>query len=152
MKKSANLSVLEAISAPKSRQIDLIVVHCTATKPSSDVHSSDVDRFHRQRGFAGIGYHFLIALDGSIELGRPLEQVGAHCLGHNARSIGVAYVGGLDTAGKPADTRTAPQKQALTALLQRLRQLFPQAEIAPHRRFAAKACPCFDVDKEYAKL
>lgn len=152
MKKSANLSVLEAISAPKSRQIDLIVVHCTATKPSADVHVADVDRWHRQRGFAGIGYHFLITLDGSIEAGRPLEQVGAHCLGHNAHSVGVAYVGGLDANGRPADTRTAAQKQALVELLQRLRQLFPQAEIAPHRRFAAKACPCFDVDKEYVKL
>ena len=152
MKKSANLSVLEAIRAPKSRQIDLIVVHCTATKPSADVHGAAVDRWHRQRGFAGIGYHFLITLDGSIEAGRPLEQVGAHCLGHNAHSIGVAYVGGLDANGRPADTRTAAQKQALVELLQRLRQFFPQAEIAPHRRFAAKACPCFDVDKEYAKL
>ena len=152
MKKSANLSVLEAIRAPKSRQIDLIVVHCTATKPSADVHVAAVDRWHRQRGFAGIGYHFLITLDGSIEAGRPLEQVGAHCLGHNAHSVGVAYVGGLDANGRPADTRTAAQKQALVELLQRLRQFFPQAEIAPHRRFAAKACPCFDVDKEYAKL
>ena len=113
---------------------------------------ADVDRFHRQRGFACIGYHFLVTLDGLIEPGRPLEQVGAHCLGHNARSVGVAYVGGLDAHGRPADTRTAAQKQAMVELLARLHQLFPQAEIAPHYRFAAKACPCFDVDKEYAKL
>ena len=152
MKKSANFSVLEAIRAPKTRAIDLIVVHCTATKLSADVHVVDVDRFHRQRGFACIGYHFLVTLDGSIEPGRPLEQAGAHCLGHNARSVGVAYVGGLDAHGRPADTRTAAQKQTMVELLARLRQLFPQAEIAPHYRFAAKACPCFDVDKEYAKL
>ena len=116
------------------------------------MRADDVDRWHRQRGFLGIGYHFLITLDGDIEVGRPLALVGAHCRGHNAHSIGVAYVGGLDAKGRAADTRTDAQKQALTALLQRLRQLFPQAEIAPHSRFAAKACPCFDVDKEYASL
>lgn len=144
--------ILEALCAPKSRKIDLIVVHCTATKLGANVHVADVDRFHRQRGFVGIGYHFLITLDGSIELGRPIELAGAHCRGHNAHSIGVAYVGGLDANGLPADTRTEAQKQALVALMQRLRLLFPQAEIVPHYRFAAKACPCFDVDKEYAKL
>ena len=152
MEKSSNLSILEAIEAPKTREINLIVVHCTATKSWMDVRADDVDRWHRQRGFLGIGYHFLITLDGDIEVGRPLAQVGAHCRGHNAHSVGVAYVGGLDAKGRAADTRTDAQKQALTALLQRLRQLFPQAEIAPHRRFAPKACPCFDVDKEYASL
>ena len=152
MEKSSNLSILEAIEAPKTREINLIVVHCTATKSWMDVRADDVDRWHRQRGFLGIGYHFLITLDGDIEVGRPLAQVGAHCRGHNAHSVGVAYVGGLDAKGCAADTRTDAQKQALTALLQRLRQLFPQAEIAPHSRFAAKACPCFDVDKEYASL
>lgn len=78
-----------------------------------------------------------------------MEKVGAHCLGHNANSVGVCYIGGLDSAGKAADTRTAAQKDALVRLLRELKGRFPGATVHGHREFAAKACPCFDAQKEY---
>lgn len=131
------------------RKIDLIVVHCSATPAGREHTAADIDRWHRQRGFDGIGYHFVVRLDGTVEAGRPIGKPGAHCLGKNANSIGVCYIGGLDAAGRPADTRTPAQRTALLTLLRRLRQLYPKAEIFGHNRFAAKACPCFDAHKEY---
>lgn len=137
----------------KSRRfIDLIVIHCSATPAGRAVTAADIDAWHRQRGFDCIGYHYVVGVDGTIETGRSPHRVGAHCLGHNSASIGVCYVGGLDPAGNPADTRTAAQKRALTALLRALRLLYPEARIRGHRDFAAKACPCFDATDEYKSL
>lgn len=134
------------------RKIDLIVVHCSAT-PAGRLHTAaDIDRWHRQRGFDGIGYHYVVRLDGTIDEGRPLAKPGAHCLGHNATSVGVCYVGGIDANGRPADTRTPAQRTALRTLLTGLKRRFPKADIYGHNRFAAKACPCFDAHKEYAGL
>lgn len=135
-----------------TKQISEIIVHCTATPVSRQLNVKDIATYHRQRGFEDIGYHYLIGLGGEVEKGRPSEMIGAHCLGHNDRSIGVAYVGGLDAAGNPADTRTEAQKRSLLELLVKLKLKYPLAKIHGHRDFAAKACPCFDAAKEYSKL
>ena len=114
-----------------------------------DFSVEDIDRWHRQRGFNGIGYHFVIYRDGSIHAGRSKRQIGAHCKGHNTISIGICYIGGLSTNGKPKDTRTAAQKASLRALVEQLQEEFPLATVHGHNEFAAKACPCFDVQKEF---
>ena len=132
------------------REISEIIVHCTATRASQKVTVADVTRWHKQRGFATIGYHYLVDQAGNVFPGRPEATPGAHCLGHNAKSIGIAYCGGLDASGKPADTRTEPQKAALLGLLTELKQKYPSASIHGHRDFAQKACPCFDATNEYA--
>lgn len=134
------------------RNINLIIVHCSATPEGHDVSVADIDRWHRERGFDGIGYHYVVYIDGSVHEGRPLNKVGAHCKGHNAHSIGICYVGGVDLNGKPKDTRTLAQKDALVNLLMRLKRRFPKAVIRGHRDFAAKACPSFDATKEYAGI
>lgn len=134
------------------RNISEIIVHCTATPAGRAVTAAEVDRWHRERGFNGIGYHYLVGLDGTIESGRPEECAGAHCAGHNARSIGVCYVGGCDREMRPADTRTDAQRRALTRLLKALRHRYPGARIRSHRDFAAKACPSFDATAEYSRL
>ena len=131
------------------RKIDEIIVHCSATPRGRDVTAADIDRWHRERGFRCIGYHYVIRLDGTIERGRPESEIGAHCTGHNARSIGICYVGGLTTDGKTAlDTRTNAQRVALTRLLMELKERYPQARAFGHRDFANKDCPCFDIHKE----
>ena len=128
------------------RNINEIIIHCSATPEGRNVTVDEVRRWHRQQGFADVGYHYLIYLDGSVHPGRPIEQVGAHCRGHNAHSIGVCYIGGLTADGKrPKDTRTTRQKLALQALVQILKLNFPQATVHGHREFAAKDCPCFEV-------
>jgi N-acetylmuramoyl-L-alanine amidase len=128
------------------RTISKIIVHCTATPEGRDVTVADIDRWHRQRGFRCIGYHYVIYLDGSVHQGRPISEIGAHCLGQNNHSIGICYVGGLAKDGKTAkDTRTDAQKAALVKLITELRRQFPNATLHGHREFANKACPCFDV-------
>ena len=134
------------------RTINSIIIHCTATKPLAHINVNDVRRWHRERGFSDIGYHYLILVDGTVEAGRPLSAIGAHCKGHNAHSIGICYVGGLNDKGKPADTRTPAQREAMRSLLISLKHRFPDATIHGHRDFAAKACPCFDATAEYTYL
>ena len=135
------------------RNINKIIIHCSATPEGKEFSVDDIRRWHLQRGFADIGYHFVIYLDGSVHVGRPLAKAGAHCKGHNAHSIGVCYIGGVATDGKtPKDTRTDAQKASLVKLITELRQQFPNASVHGHREFANKACPCFDARKEYKDL
>ena len=135
------------------RKITDIIVHCSATPEGKSFTVADIDRWHRQRDFAQIGYHSVIYLDGPVHKGRPIELVGAHCQGHNAHSIGICYIGGLATDNKtPKDTRTPEQKQAMLNLLKELRAKFPTATIRGHRDFAAKACPSFNATTEYAHV
>ena len=133
------------------RKINSLIIHCAATPEGKDFTVADIDRWHKKRGWKGIGYHFVIYRDGSVHEGRPLAQAGAHCVGHNAESIGICYIGGLDGEGKPKDTRTPQQKEALVKLVAELRQKYniSKQHIYGHCEFAAKACPCFDVKKEF---
>ena len=135
------------------RKINEIIVHCAATPEGKNFKAADIDRWHRERKMKCIGYHYVVDLDGTVEPGRPESEIGAHCLGHNQYSIGVCYVGGLAADGKtPKDTRTAAQKEALLALLKKLKAKYPKASIHGHRDFAAKACPSFDATTEYKNI
>lgn len=130
------------------RNVTKIIIHCTATPEGRAVTVNEVTRWHLSRGFTTIGYHYLIYLDGTVHVGRPIETPGAHTEGHNANSVGVCYVGGLDKAMKAKDTRTPAQKAALLSLVKELKVKYPKATIHGHKEFANKACPSFDVQKE----
>lgn len=131
-----------------------------------DFRAKDIDRWHRERGFNEIGYHYVIDLDGTIEQGRAIEKIGAHCKGYNANSIGVCYIGGLDEDGRPCDTRTNEQKESLLILLETLSSRYHIKTILGHRDTSPdmngdgeitpnewiKDCPCFDAKKEYLKI
>lgn len=134
------------------RTITLIIVHCSANRQGSTLRMMDIDRLHRSLGWNGCGYHFVIPTDGTIETGRPLEQVGAHCKNHNLYSIGVCYIGGLANDGKtPMDTRTEAQREALQGLFRELHQRFPKALIVGHQDLdPSKSCPCFNVVNEFS--
>ena len=136
------------------RTINEIIVHCSATPEGQNVTAADIRRWHTVgNGWNDIGYHFVVRLDGTVEPGHPLAQTGAHCRGHNARSVGICYAGGVAADGRtPKDTRTPAQRAALLTLLRELKQQFPGAAIHGHRDFAAKACPSFDATAEYAGL
>ena len=135
------------------RTINEIIVHCTATPEGREVSVDEIRRWHKQRGFSDIGYHYVVHIHGEVENGRDVDLVGAHCTGHNTHSIGVCYVGGMDRANKnPKDTRTLAQKAALLKLLEELKTLYPKARIYGHRDFANKACPSFDATMEYRQI
>lgn len=133
------------------RKINKIILHCSATKEGQNFTTADIDRWHKQRGFAKIGYHFVIYLDGSVHKGRDISEIGAHVQGQNSNSIGICYIGGLDSNGKAKDTRTDAQKASLVKLVAELKEQFPDAIIHGHNEFANKACPCFDVKKEFSR-
>lgn len=134
------------------RPINKIILHCAATPEGKDFTVQQIDQWHRQRGFNGIGYHFVIYRDGSVHTGRDINKVGAHCTGQNTGSIGICYIGGCAADGKtPKDTRTEAQKKALRELVEKLCQQYgiSRNNVYGHNEFAAKACPSFDVKKEY---
>lgn len=148
------------------RPIHTAVVHCTATPEGKAFTVADIDRMHRARGWSGIGYHYLIGLNGETRVGRPIEKVGAHVQGHNTGSVGISYVGGIDARGKAKDTRTPEQKAALRVLLAQLVYKHGITKIVGHRDLSpdmngdgkispnewTKSCPCFDAIPEYADL
>ena len=147
-------------------QLEFLVVHCSATKPDNDIGRREIDRWHKAKGWRGIGYHFLIRRNGDIEIGRQLHEVGAHAKGFNKlpnknapQSWGICLAGGVDANGKPEDNFTAEQQLSLAILLTGLKQRAPNASILGHRDLFPdlngdgvidkndwlKDCPCFDV-------
>ena len=147
-------AILSSSQYQNYRRIDLIVIHCSATRCDRPFPLEAVIACHRARGFATVGYHYYVTRDGTVHAGRPLYQEGAHATGYNRRSIGVCYEGGLDPRGQPADTRTDAQKVTLLKLMQRLKKDYPHTRIVGHRDipFVAKECPCFDARTEYTGI
>ena len=136
------------------RKINKIIIHCSATPVGREVSVSTIRKWHLQRGFNDIGYHYVIHLDGKISVGRPIEKVGAHCAYENRGSIGICYVGGMTKdMRKPKDTRTQAQKDSLIKLMHKLIYKYNKdMTIHGHNEYANKACPCFNVQEEYANL
>lgn len=135
------------------RKIDKIFIHCSATPEGRDISTSTIRSWHvKGNGWSDIGYHFVIELDGSVHNGRPLHRSGAHTKGHNATSIGICYVGGIDKNKKAKDTRNKAQRAAMEKLIGALKDDYPEASIHGHNEFSAKACPSFDVKKEFGHL
>lgn len=139
------------------KDVDFIVVHCAATTPQMFIGAAEIDHWHKERGWEGIGYHFVIRRDGMIEPGRPIDQDiapgwqiknGAHVAGYNSRSVGVCLVGGLNQHGNPSPEYTEDQWGSLRVLVSFLNRCFPTAEVLGHHDLdPGKECPCFDVRK-----
>ena len=153
----ATLAKLIPVRIKKSkRAITEIIIHCTATPEGKDYTIDDVRRWHKDRGFSDVGYHYVIGRHGEVWEGRDVDIQGAHCAagGHNRNSIGVCYVGGISSLnGKAKDTRTLAQKAAMLNLLNELLETYPNAKIYGHHDFERnKDCPCFDAKTEYRLL
>ena len=129
------------------RKINLIVIHCSASRRNQRFTVEQLRQCHNARFHEkGIGYHYYIEQDGTVYQTRDENEIGMHVRGYNAHSIGVCYEGGLDEQGKSADTRTPAQKRSLLTLLRALKEDYPDAEIKGHRELpnVHKTCPCFD--------
>lgn len=131
------------------RDINKIIIHCAATRPSTNVGAKEIRQWHvKDNGWSDIGYHGVIRRDGTLESGRSLDTPGAHTSGHNKDSIGICLVGGVKEDGKTPEANFTPEQWAtLRRVVLDLRKKHPSATIHGHNEFAAKACPSFDVQK-----
>lgn len=135
------------------REIDTIIIHCADTFERMDIGVKEIDQWHKKRGFAKVGYHFVIRRDGTIETGREIKEIGAHAQGHNQSSIGICWVGGRSNDNKAEDNRTEEQKEALTKLITKLVKEYKIDYIIGHSDVDnKKVCPCFNARMEYQYL
>ena len=131
------------------RELNRIILHCTATRAGKQINVKQIDKWHRDRGWSEIGYHYVLYADGTIATGRDIRKKGAHVKGHNHDSVGVAYVGGLDKNKTPKDTMTMQQEMAFLHLVNSLRVVFGDMSVHGHNEYSNKACPSFDVQEKY---
>jgi N-acetylmuramoyl-L-alanine amidase len=134
------------------RDINKIILHCSATPEGRDVTVDDIRRWHLANGWDDIGYHFCVYADGSIHRGRDLDKSGAHTYGHNRNSIGICYIGGVDKEMNAKDTMTEMQDIAVLELVKSLRLIFGRLSLHGHNEFSSKPCPSFDVQDKYKFL
>lgn len=151
-----NLNYLQDSDKRPLSCVNGIIIHCSDSDLDVERHRHDdvfdIDSWHRDRGFKCVGYHFVIPLNGSIQLGRPLQYVGAHCKGMNERTIGICYIGGRRGV-VACDTRNERQKASMKVLIAGLCSMFNIKFIKSHYEFnRSKVCPCFDADSEYRSL
>jgi len=133
------------------RDIDEIIIHCSATYPEMNIGVKEIRQWHLAKGWDDIGYHYVITREGVVQNGRDESVKGAHAKGHNANSIGVCLVGGLAKEGNQPCNFTRKQWDMLEWLVFTvLKSRYPAADIIGHNDISEKTCPTFDV-KAWAK-
>jgi len=121
-------------------QLNKIVIHCSATPNGRPHTAADIHRWHLERGWSGIGYHFVIRVDGTVDNGRPVYWTGAHAKGHNTGSIGICMIG--------TDSYSEQQWKSLTGLIADLTMDHESIkEIIGHNCISNKTCPGFNVQE-----
>ena len=125
--------------------IHTIVIHYSATYPDQDITRATVDRWHRERGFREIGYHWFIRRDGTLEEGRPEGTLGAHVRGHNSGTIGICWAGGLERASGPnvgVWNPTEAQEATMVQLIRDIQKRHPSAtRVVGHKDLVPTECP-----------
>lgn len=115
-----------------------VIIHCSDTPDFRPHNAADIHRWHKERGWDGIGYHWVIGLDGLVEAGRPEYWYGSHCRGYND-AIGICLIG--------TSQFTDAQWKALKLLISQLQARYSGATIHGHNEFSDKTCPGFDVQE-----
>ena len=113
------------------REINYLVVHCTATQPDAKIENIQ-NYWRKNLGWKSPGYHYIIKADGEIVPLLSIDKVSNGVAGYNSQIINISYIGGIDKAGKPKDTRTEEQKSSILKLLKDLKKRFPSAKIQGH--------------------
>lgn len=137
------------------RAITGIILHCSATRPewmegqTTRAKVNRIDQWHRERGWSGIGYHYVIDRDGTVAKGRPISRDGAHVKGQNRGTIGICLLGGHSASAHDSFGMhfTGDQADALRRLLQQLRMTYGPVSITGHNQHSSKGCPGFYVPR-----
>ena len=132
------------------RKITHAVIHCAATQPTASV-SSILNYWKNTLKWQNPGYHILIGTSGFTVLS-DFNNVTNGAIGYNACGVHFSYIGGIDSSGKPKDTRTELQKHLLKVCLEEIRRLIPNNKVIGHNEVAAKACPSFKVKEAYPEF
>ena len=136
----------------KRKQTDYIIIHSSGTPPDMEITFQDIDEWHRKRGWLRIGYHFFIGKNGTIEIGRHPNEVGAQTKGYNGKSVSVCLAGGTDKNGNPDPYFSAPQWEALFSLVNSLTFMYRDAKVVGHGELTrGSSCPGFSVKKWWAQ-
>ncbi len=148
------------------RSTHYIVLHCSATRAKQNVGAAEIRQWHLKNGWRDIGYHYVVQRDGTVEAGRPENDVGSHVKGHNSTTLGICLVGGLNNVtARPEDNFTTEQKLSAVKLIKELVKRYPKATVLGHRDLSPdkngngtierdewlKDCPCFDA-RTFARI
>lgn len=110
-----------------------IIIHHADAK---ECDAETINKWHIARGWNGIGYHFVVRKNGTIEEGRPIDTVGAHCTGQNVDSIGICFEGNFEV-----EHMEDLQLQTGKELIAYLRGKYGDIRVTKHRDFMATSCP-----------
>ncbi len=116
----------------RNKTDEIILHHAEASSASVE----EINRWHLERGWTGIGYHFYIRKDGKVYRGRPEWAVGAHAQGHNSRAIGICCEGSY-----MKETMPTAQLDALKALIRTEMSKYPGAKLLRHKDVNSTDCP-----------
>jgi N-acetyl-anhydromuramyl-L-alanine amidase AmpD len=117
--------------------INKIVIHCSESPNGREDTAEDIHRWHKEKGWDGIGYHYVIERKGKLVSGRPEYWQGAHASGHNKNSLGICLIG--------TDEFNVDQFSILDNLLRKLKIKYPGVKIIGHNEVSIKTCPGFNV-------
>ena len=131
----------------RRKKTNYIIIHSTNTKPNVDIGAIDIDEKHRKRGLLKIGYHSIIKRDGTIEIGRSFNEIGAHLSEYDDKSVGICLIGGKNTKGIIAPDYTKVQQKALYTLVKVLTFVYKDAIVIGHNKLERTQCPSFDVEE-----
>lgn len=148
-----------------SSKLKYLVLHCTATREGKIVTSDMIRAWHtspppKGRGWKQVGYSSMFHLDGTLENLVFYDnndfvdsyEITNGALGINGVSRHIVYVGGVDAAGRPKDTRTDRQLMSMEIFIKGFILEYPHIEVAGHNHFDNKACPSFNVPEWLRKI
>lgn len=118
---------------------DMVVIHHTG-EADIDASAEQINEWHKNNGWVGIGYHFVIRKDGTIEQGRPVDTIGAHAYGENSHTIGVHLSGDFMQA-QPTTAQIESAAMLLSNICTDYSIPIDRAHIVGHRDLMSTDCP-----------
>ena len=133
----------------KTEAITICIVHCSDSDNTDHDNIETITRWHIERGFDDIGYHYFIKKSGEIQVGRALEIVGAHVEGFNSESVGICLSGNRNFT----DDQMVSAAKLIDSLYLFLPNLKKKFGVLPHRFFNPnKTCPNFELSRIFKHM